>query len=75
MIIRYSCNLLYPSPTSIAARYVYPLETGDKTAALDAMVIEIDDLTLMLTEGNAAKLASVLAGVIAARQSEGAANA
>lgn len=75
MITRYSCNLLYPSPTSIAARYVYPLDTGDKTAALDAMVIEIDDLTLMLTEENAAKLASLLASVIAARQSEGASNA
>ena len=70
MITRYSCNLLYPSPTSIEARYVYPLDTGDETAALDAMVIEIDDLTLMLTEENAAKLASALAGVIAARQSE-----
>lgn len=70
MITRFSCNFLHPSPTSIEARYVYPLETGDKTAALDAMVIEIDDLTLMLTEGNAAKLASALACVIAARQSE-----
>ena len=75
MITRHSCNLLYPSPTSIAARYVYPLDTGDKTAALDAMVIEIDDLTLMLTEENAAKLASVIAGVIAERQSEVASNA
>lgn len=70
MITRFSCNFLFPRPNSIAARYVYPLDTGDKTAARDAMVIEIDDLTLMLTEENAAKLASVLAGVIAARQSE-----
>ena len=75
MITRFSYNLLYPSPTSIAARYVYPLDTGDKTAARDAMVIEIDDMTLMLTEENAAKLASVIAGVIAARQSEVASNA
>lgn len=70
MMTRFSCNFLCPRPTSIEARYVYPLETGDKTAALDAMVIEIDDLALMLTEENAAKLASVLANVIAARQSE-----
>lgn len=70
MMTRFSCNFLFPRPTSIVARYVYPLDSGDKTAALDAMTIEIDDLTLMLTEENAAKLASVLAGVIAERQNE-----
>lgn len=70
MITRFSCNFLFPRPDGISARYVYPLDAGDKTAARDAMVIEIDDLTLMLAEENAAKLASVLASVIAARQSE-----
>lgn len=70
MITRFSGNLLYPPSRKISARYVYPLDTGDKTAALDAMVIEIDDLTLILSEENAAKLASVIAGVIAERQSE-----
>lgn len=41
MIARYSCNFLYPRPESIAARYVYPLETGDKTAAFDTMAITL----------------------------------
>ena len=41
MVTRYSCNFLYPRPTSIKPRYVYPLEIGDKTAALDAKTITL----------------------------------